>query len=299
MRPTFVVIGAAKCGTTSLCQLLGQHPEVFMTARKELHYFSFDRNFERGPGWYEAWFEGGAAFPQRGEGSASYTARKLFPRTAQRMATYDPGLKLVYIARDPLARIESAWQQGRRMGPASPMRYAGLGDFPDSMWVDNSFDRAVHRQVDVLVETTNYLAELALYRERFPGEQILVLLFEDLARDPRAVTRRCFEFLGVDPEVELADYSVRANAFGSYPVHRDFLRTIWASARLRRWSARAVDHLPRRLCERLSVRFLRVPLSERPRWVPETRAWVLSRLRGDLERFLEQHGYPRDAWTLE
>jgi hypothetical protein len=299
LKPTFLVIGAAKSGTTTLHRLLGQHPEIFASVRKEPHYFSFDRNFARGPRWYESWFERGAGCRHRGEASTTYTVRKLFPRAAERAASYDRDLRLIYLVRDPLRRIESAWQQLRRFGPAPPIRAAGLGDVPDSMWVDLSFDRAVRRQADVLVESTNYRAELAVWRRWWERERILVLLFEDLQRDPRAVTRRCFEFLGVDAGVELRDYGVHANPYGDYPVPRPVLRKLWSSPRRRRACAAVVDRLPQRLAERLSRKLLRVRLTERPRWEPETRAWVLGRLRGDLQHFLDEHGYPRTSWVLD
>jgi hypothetical protein len=301
VKPTFLVIGAAKAGTTSLYRLLGQHPQIFLSARKELHFFSFDRNWEKGPGWYESWFEGGADFAQRGEASSTYTVRKVFPLVAERLAVYDPEreLRLIYIVRDPLERIESGWQQLRRFGPAPAIRAAGLGDIPDSLWVDSSFDRAVRRQSDALVESTNYREELAVHRRHYPDARILVLLLEDLKRDPRAVMRRCFGFLGVDAGVELTDYDVRANAYGSYSVPRPLLRRFWASPWRRRICAAAVDRLPPGLAERVDRRLFRVRLTERPRWEPETRHWVLDRLRSDLERFLEEHGYPRNAWRLD
>ena len=86
MKPTFIVIGAAKAGSTTLCQLLRQHPDVFMSPVKELHYFSFDGAWAKGRAWYESCFEGADGEAQVGEGSTSYTARKVFPRAAERMA---------------------------------------------------------------------------------------------------------------------------------------------------------------------------------------------------------------------
>jgi hypothetical protein len=299
IRPTFLVIGAAKAGTTSLWRLLRQHPQIFMTARKEPHFFSFDNNYARGPAWYESHFEDGAGFPQRGEATTSYSIRALFPDTAQRVAAYDPSLKLIYIVREPLARIESTWQQLRRFGPAPTVRVSGLGSVPDSIWVDCSFNRAVRLQSDALVESTNYRKELAAYQKHFADEQILVLLCEDLLRDPGAVLRRCFEFLEVDPDIELSDDVPVENTYGSYPVLRPVLRRFWSTERRREASARVVDLLPAGLCERFSRWFLRVKLKQRPSWEPETRDWVLDILRDDLQQFLDEHGYPRDVWSLD
>ena len=297
MRPTFLVIGAAKCGTTTLWELLRQHPEVFLTERKELHYFSFDRNHARGPAWYERWFEGAGDAVARGECSTTYTVRRVFPRAAERIAAYDAGLRLIYLVRDPLPRIESLWRQLLRFGPAPPIRAVGLGNVPDELWVDSSFERAVRRQEAVLVDSTNYRQELEVHRRHFPDERILVLFFEDLRRDPVGVAQRAFRFLEVDPTFAPRVRERPSNPYDAYPVHRPLLRRLWSSRATRAACASALDLLPPRLCERLSVRFLRVPLAERPRWSTATREWVLERLRPDLERFRAEHGAPADGWS--
>jgi len=297
-RPTFLVIGAGKAGTTTFWQLLRQHPQIFMSARKEPHFFSFDNNYAKGTSWYEAHFAEGQGHPQRGEASTSYAARTMFPQAANRIAAYDPALKLIYLVREPLARIESAWQQLRRFGPAPTIRRAGMGAIPDAMWVDSSFNRAVRLQDQALVESTNYRKELAVYQGHFADEQILVLLFEDLKRDPRGVLQRSFEFLGVDPQVVLRDYQAHENVYGHYPVLRPGLRRFWSVARRREVCAALVDRLPSGLSERFSRWFLRVPLDGRVCWDAETRAWVLECLGADLRCFLRDHGYPEDVWDL-
>lgn len=77
--PDFLVIGAAKSGTTYLCNLLGQHPQVFMCDPKEPRYFGLPREeYEKKWGWYRSLF---ADIPDTvvaaGEGSQSYTCRPL------------------------------------------------------------------------------------------------------------------------------------------------------------------------------------------------------------------------------
>ena len=61
--PDAVIIGAQKCGTSSLHNYLTQHPGVIAPLRKEVHYF--DLNYERGESWYRAHFgRAGRARPQ-------------------------------------------------------------------------------------------------------------------------------------------------------------------------------------------------------------------------------------------
>ncbi len=71
MLPNLIVIGAQKCGTTSLHDYLGRHPEIRMSAEKELNFFQLERNWHRGVHWYEKQFPGGTAI--RGETSPGYT----------------------------------------------------------------------------------------------------------------------------------------------------------------------------------------------------------------------------------
>ena len=71
MLPTFIVIGAMRAGTTSLHSYLALHPDVFMSAKKELNFFKSDGEFSKGVEWYSAQFDG--SFPVRGESSPNYT----------------------------------------------------------------------------------------------------------------------------------------------------------------------------------------------------------------------------------
>lgn len=73
MTPNYLVIGASKCATSSLCANLGQHPDVFMTHPKEPSFFSHDPIYARGWDWYLSLFEDAGDVSARGEGSTSYT----------------------------------------------------------------------------------------------------------------------------------------------------------------------------------------------------------------------------------
>jgi Sulfotransferase domain len=295
MRPTFLVIGAAKAGTTSLSRLLSLHPDVFVTDPKELHFFSFDEVFARGRPWYEAHFARAGAARARGEASTTYTVRKLFPLAPERIAAYGPELKLIYIARDPLERMESVWLQLRHFFTESPFIKVGVQGIPPGMQVDGDFNLAVRRQADCIVESTNYWRELAEYRGRFPDSQILVLLFEDLAARPRETLRRCFEFLGVDPDWPLPEETVHLNRSSERLQPREALWRLWASPRRRKVYQSLVGVLPQRVRDSFAG-VLGVRAEKRPVWDEATRAWALERLGEDSARFLEHCGAARDVW---
>jgi hypothetical protein len=116
MLPNFIIIGAMKCGTTSLYYQLSEHKEVKMSIQKETNFFIRKRDFEKGRyekgrDWYESCFpEGGMA---RGECSPNYTKVHLFPGVAQRMQELLPDVRLVYMVRDPIERLVSHYVQNR------------------------------------------------------------------------------------------------------------------------------------------------------------------------------------------
>lgn len=294
-KPTFLIIGAAKAGTSTLRHQLGQHPEIFMSSKKELHFFSFDPTYARGIDWYESWFENAGGYRQAGEASTSYSIRKVFPNAAERIATYEPGMRLIYIVRHPIERMESVWLQLRRLG-SSPFGNVGMVGVPAELRVDLSFNKAVRRQAAAIVESTNYWKEINVYRQLFPDSQILVLLLEELNRDQGAVLRRCFEFLGVDPSVELADARAHLNSMQRYRVVRSLPWWFWASPARSNLYSRAANLLPGSVRARLSRSLLRTPVRARPRWEPDTRAWAWDQLREDIARFLEFYGYPPHVW---
>ena len=116
MTPDFILIGAMKCGTTTLAAQLGAQTGIFMTEPKEPNYFSDDTIFARGADWYGNLFAGAGPADLKGEASTHYTKRPELPQTVTRMKAALPELRLIYMIRDPMARIVShyihEWSQG-------------------------------------------------------------------------------------------------------------------------------------------------------------------------------------------
>lgn len=273
--PDFVLVGSAKCGTTALCGLLAQHPDVFLHPRKELNFFSFDAVYARGFEWYVRQFDAGGGCTAVGEGSPTYAKRGKHPHAAERLARHLPHARLLFIARHPLRRMESAWLHARRAGHRS---FA-------------SFARTVERFPEY-VDTSDFRWQLEPYAERFPGERIFVLFFEDLIADPAAVAARAFRFLGVDDAVAVDPGGTDTNPSLGRRSDTALLRA------LRRVpGVRALErNVP--AIGRFTERHLRHVLTERPPWPDTLRAQVVERLGGSTRHFLEAHGKPPDFWDL-
>ncbi len=114
MLPGFLIVGAQRCGTTSMYRTLSQHPAVLKAVlHKGVHYF--DTAYQRGPGWYRAHFPLQATAHRRGRrlGTAPATFESspyymFHPLAPERIARDLPGVKLIVLVRDPVERAYSA-----------------------------------------------------------------------------------------------------------------------------------------------------------------------------------------------
>jgi hypothetical protein len=161
--PDFVIIGAMKCGTTSLFRWLEEQPEVRLPEIKEPHFFSRNDRWDRGLDWYRSLFADADADALTGEASASYTDPRFSPLAADRMARIVPRARLIFLVRDPVERIRSHYRhEVQRSRERRPLVEA-LED-PENPYLRSSL----------------YHRALAPYLDRFPREQVLVARLEDL-----------------------------------------------------------------------------------------------------------------------
>jgi hypothetical protein len=174
------VIGAQKCGTTSLHYYLDQHPEIAMSRKKELDFFS-GVTWSRGVAWYAEQFD--AAAPVRGESSPSYTDYPMTAGVAERVHALVPDAKLIYLVRDPIERILSHYLHNRSTGTERRTIEDALKHPADGTYITRS----------------KYFMQLEQYLVFFPPSSILVVGQEELLRDRAATMREVFSFLGVEP----------------------------------------------------------------------------------------------------
>ncbi len=276
MRPNFLIIGAQKCGTTSLFQLLGEHPDIRMCSKKEPHFFSYDQHYERGMAWYESLYADCQGAQAAGEASPSYSVHSRWPKAAERIARDLPDIRIIYIVRHPIARLESSWMHEARMG-------RGVG----------SYERDLRMPANTHLETTRYWKQLDVYRQLIPDSRILLLFLEDLKAHPQPVLERCFTFLGVDPDAPIKSADEPRNSWRGI---RDG-SLLQALRRMPQFGA-IRDAAPKPL-RSLGRRALKRPIKERFKLSPSTRQWVWSELEGDLAALLDYAGKPRDFWTRE
>jgi hypothetical protein len=188
MLPNLLIIGAQKCGTTSLHAYLDLHPDVNMAAEKELDFFIEDRAWRRGVDWYAARFAADAAV--RGEASPNYTGWPVWDGVPERASAVVPGARLVYLVRDPIERIESHYLQRRLQDGARGEIADVLGDIGDPH--------------NLFVARSRYATQLERWLEHFPQERLLVLSAEELRDARHAAVAAVLAHVGLDDAIDPA-----------------------------------------------------------------------------------------------
>lgn len=178
--PNFIYIGAAKCASTWIFRSLQAHPQVYVPPAKDL--FFFDREYERGIGWYQSFFEpAGAQHIRVGELSHFYLYSQ---EAAQRIRENVPWVKLIACVRNPIRRAWSAYMFKKRNGLVSCDLETALRD--DPRMIDHGF----------------YSSYVSYYSSLFGDAQFKVLVYDDLEADPVGFGRRLYELLDVDPDFQ-------------------------------------------------------------------------------------------------
>jgi hypothetical protein len=296
MMPNFLVIGAARSGTTSLHHYLGSHPEIYMSPLKEPNFFAFEGgrfDLEHdAPGWhnwsrystsdlddYRALFRDVKNEKAIGEVSPSYMRSS---EAAERIRRAIPDARLVAILRDPATRAYANYMGRLRDGternsdPRDAIGGALSGRGPGwrrKLYVDIGF----------------YHERLRPFYERFDREQIRVVLFDDFVRDAHGVLRDLFSFLGVDPGFE-PDTSIAYNSSGT--VRNPLLRLAWTHSNAIR--PRIQPLLPRSIRE-AGWAFVQGNLS-RPPLPADLRAALVELYRPDILELEKQLGRDLSAW---
>jgi hypothetical protein len=178
--PTFLVIGAMKAGTTSLHRYLAAHPQVFAAPDKELNFFVEEMNWSRGWSWYEAHFSDAGSALAVGESSPSYTSYPWRKGVPERIAAALPDVRLVYLLRHPVDRLQSQYSHRAMKEERRP---------PEEAVFDDRY-----------LGKSRYAEQVEQYLEHFDRGQLLLVGSEDLSERRVETMARVYSFVGVNPE---------------------------------------------------------------------------------------------------
>lgn len=211
LRPGFLMIGASRCGTTSMFQALADHPQVMRPAfRKGINYF--DLNYSRGESWYRGHFPTVTAArraaascgePVAFEASGYYL---FHPLAMERLARDLPAAKLVVMLRNPVQRAFSAWKHERAGGfedvdsfeRALELEESRVAGEADRMRAEPGYESFSHRH-HAYRQRGQYAEQLERVFTLAGRERVLVVESEAYYADPPREYARVLDFLGLSP----------------------------------------------------------------------------------------------------
>ena len=216
MLPNFLCVGAQKAGTTTLYEILKQHPDIFLPQKiKETKFFVYEEKYAKGVQWYEKEFFRELK-SQRAVGEVD-PAMMYEEKSAQRIFdTLGKGVKLIFIFRNPVARAYSHYLMSQRKG-----------------FDDLSFDEAIAKESERLIIAPEkkfnfsyfsrglYAQQVERFLKLFPSENFLSLVFEDdFIKNRKATFDKIQDFLGVNrAELNLDIRSNEAAATKNKAIH--------------------------------------------------------------------------------
>ncbi|NNM00774.1 MAG: hypothetical protein HKO62_08500 [Gammaproteobacteria bacterium] len=283
--PDIFLIGAQKAGTTSLAELLDQHPGISVSEPKEPAWFT--RNRDRGEDWYRACFDHPEQhlcidatpgytlgptprFPESGSDSA-------FSGVAARIAAANPDARFIYIVREPVARTYSSyWHHVRNGDERAPLRDAIVN-------------------TPLYLRGSDYAGQLHNYFEHFPRERFHIIAFNDLLRAPLEVAEGCCAFLGLDVSgLEFTPLDRARNTSYSYSRAGRVLRGVLDMSGPLQGLARGTL---RRLPDGLLNLARRTFTNDIPPLGRADRVWLSELLHEAEQEFLQLAGWQAAPWA--
>ena len=302
--PNFFLVGGARCGTTSLFDAIGQHPDVFCCPVKEPNFFATDRNAKPhilanarrtgvllAPGQpgldvlprvatttdydtYLSLFRQWSGQHAIGEATTSYLSSLT---AAREIAARQPAARIVAVLRHPVHRAQSEYlmhaQLGRKMGSLDEI-YAVHGHPGRNDGITSA----------EIIAASLYAPQVRRYLAAFPREQLLFLRFEDVVHAPADILAQIFNHIGVPDLAGQPPSLTHHNQ--SRPVRFPLLNRLL----FRSGAREMVLHLlPRALRRRLATRYYAQAPNARP-------SLSIEMFRADIEETQDLTGLDLRGW---
>src|SRR5258706_5115615 len=297
--PNFLVIGAAKCGTDSLCNYLGQHPQIYISPSREPNFFVAEGQPEipyTGPGdrlaldsmWvsaldrYESLFAGVTNEKAIGEGTAWYIYYEDAP---QRIRWHVPHAKLIVVLRNPVDRAYSAYTMLLRDGRET------MGDFARALDAEDERTRRNWEPIWHYTKMGFYTHQLKRYYSTFEPSQLQVIVYDDYSAQPAKVVKDAYRFLEGDDKIT-PDTSTRYNV-SLVPKHIG-VHALVAGEHPAKTAAKAL--LPVRIRQAMKQRVVERNLMRPVPMDAEVRQRLVTLFRADILELQEMIGRDLSHW---
>lgn len=205
--PDFIIIGAARCGTSSLWANLAEHPRLkppdprafkqFASNHKEIHFFDKEIKFKKGVDFYRSFFIGP---PQRFYYFESTPNYLYMPKVPERVKAIAPNAKFIAMLRNPVDRAWSHFSNWRKKC-----------GWTESILYDPNYE---------ILKKGIYHEQLARWFEHFDQSQFLIIRSEDYFANEHRIIKEALTFIGVEPVVKIKPvyYDPRKQKKGNPPM---------------------------------------------------------------------------------
>ena len=222
--PNLLIVGAAKCGTTSLHNYLKQHPDIFMSKQKEPHFLI---NSDIGEDRihkaitvledYEDMFKTDSIYKYKGESSVMYLA---FPEfSIKNIKKYlDPDVKIIIMLRNPVERAFAGYLHNLRYNPSENLSFEEAFEKSEARY---------YQERDITPDTRylhvgNYYSQVESFMSMF-NDNVLVIMYEDYVNNIDLCLANVFDFLDID---KISVDTSRRHMVGGWIFKRKFLRNL-------------------------------------------------------------------------
>ncbi len=279
----FIGIGSLKAATSSVAQLLHEHPEICISVPKEIRYFNtyfrdqeYNKNSNKSLTWYHGHFKHCAINSIKGEFSPNYLTDKDAPR---RIFETFPEAKLILCIRNPVNRAYSDYQMLKHY------------TFRESL----SFSQAIRKNPKYL-ENGSYAKHLERYLEYFDLKNIQVVKFEDFKKNPINEIQKLYHFLGAEPNY-LPNLDAQKSNTAKQTKFKIFRKLEYKTKRIvaSRGGGKFINYLKEKNVHHLLRKLYTKPLSYPPMNEGDAR-WLKSQLIEDIEKLEQLLNMDLQSW---
>ncbi|MEX0321953.1 MAG: sulfotransferase [Puniceicoccaceae bacterium] len=260
-----LIIGAMKCGTSSLFRYLSSHPEICPAYHKEPEYFSSFPGIDKDSDYQDLWPDFDPSQHKYAmEASTGYTKYPACPDAAERIKDAGIQPKLIYLVRDPFDRIVSHFN-----------------------FMTNPESRESGIVGDYYLDVSRYHMQLGQFRKLFPKEDLLVLDFAELKSDPNKLMDRVYAFLGLSstayPESFEVVNALQMESKAEYRIRKSKVRGVL------RYIPMPIKNFAKRLLRKANPPSKRLLTSEEKSYIGE-------QLKADIASFSEEYNFDTSKW---
>jgi hypothetical protein len=279
-----LIIGAVKCGTTSLYNYLVQHPQIAACRTKESHFFSDPKLFSNGFDYYQNLWDWNPDIHKFAlEATPNYTRitnfnlLKAVENIYKIQKTNKVNFKFIYLMRNPLDRIESHYNhiEACQQEPNKKPFCQGLDE--------------------EIIDVSKYAMQIEEYYNKFDRDSILLLNFDDLKSQPLNVVKKVCQFLDIDSNYEFKDLNTIHNN-SSERVQIIFPGYTWVR---KTKSIKSLVRLFPSEFKKVFKNLLGRKINNQIYLSSEQKKYILNELKDDLNKLKNDYGLEIDRWNIK